>query len=164
MRRTLLASALARVLVDCSSYEPKPVPYLDASCAAADSAPISVRFYTNETFWRHSPNPLARKALALQAAQCGWDLREIGTAAFTPTDLAGVDVVAFVLSSGDSLSGEQRAAFEQFLQRGVVSLAYTQPHLPNLDGPSLNAFLARDFVCIRQFNREQFACKVQAIT
>jgi type 1 glutamine amidotransferase len=95
--------------------------------------PLAVRVYSKETFWYHDANAVARIALAQQASKRGWMLREIGPAEFTRTELASADVVALVLSSGNAMSDEQRAAFEEFVERGggvvgVHSATFTEPY------------------------------------
>jgi uncharacterized protein len=118
--------------VQCASIEPQPIAEQPALCPASTS-PLAVRVYSKETFWYHAANAVARRELANLAAARGWQLVEVGPENITDAELAEADVVAFVLSSGDALSVEQRTAFEHYVQRGggvvgVHSAAFTEPN------------------------------------
>jgi hypothetical protein len=75
--------------------------------------------FTRTAGFVHSAIPVARDALSQRAEAEGWEvvLTDDG-GFFTADNLAGVSVVAFVLTSDDVLDDAQQAVFEDFIRNG----------------------------------------------
>jgi type 1 glutamine amidotransferase len=102
---------------------------LAAACAAAllaspaaspaESPRLRVLVFTKTAAYRHDSIPAAVRALRELGAANGIGVEATEDAsAFADASLRGVDVVAFVLTTGDVLDAQQQAALERFVRAG----------------------------------------------
>lgn len=85
----------------------------------AGSEPVRVLAFTKTAGFRHASIATAHRVLPELAEEYGFALTVTEDAGvFNDDDLAGYDVVAFVLTTGTVLSPEQKGAMERFIRSG----------------------------------------------
>jgi type 1 glutamine amidotransferase len=135
--RTALAAALAlAALPSCGHSRPGagdagggagPEP-ADADTGASDQPedamtqptnPVRVLAFTRTTGFRHESIEPATEALRALSTERGWTFEHTeDPARFADRDLAGFDVVVFLLTTGDVLDRAQQGALERWLDGG----------------------------------------------
>ncbi|MBK8254697.1 MAG: ThuA domain-containing protein [Polyangiaceae bacterium] len=81
--------------------------------------PPALLLFSRTTGFRHDSIPAAINAIKARAEMEGWEVTATEDPAFfTDGNLSKLNVVAFVLTSGDVLDDSQQAAFQAFIQSG----------------------------------------------
>lgn len=94
---------------------PKPVPTADT----APETPPHVLLFTKTAGFRHGSIDEAVEALEAVGKVRGWTVTHTEDAAiFSPKGLASIDVVVFLLTTGDVLDDTQQTAMEAFIAAG----------------------------------------------
>jgi type 1 glutamine amidotransferase len=103
-----------------SRSEPaEPEPGDSAVPDGTETDPIDVLAFTRTAGYRHASIEPAVESLRAMAQQRGWRFVETGDAArFTDADLAGFDVVVFLLTTGNVLDDAQKGALERWVRAG----------------------------------------------
>jgi type 1 glutamine amidotransferase len=87
--------------------------------AGAASAPLAVLVFSKTAAYRHDSIPDGQAALEKLGASSGWAVTTSDDASvFTDAELAALDVVVFLSTTGDVLDETQQAAFERFIRAG----------------------------------------------
>jgi type 1 glutamine amidotransferase len=110
---TWRAALFAGFIVSVSCNDPEPEFAQAAQCTRS----LRVLWYTKQTEWMHTSNPIAQARFENVAKTRGWTFT--GTAdSSTFENLPWYDVVVFALSSGQTLDTKQRAAFQRYVRSG----------------------------------------------
>ena len=81
--------------------------------------PVDVLVFSKTAEYRHASIPDGVGAIEALGKQQGWKVVATEDASrFSDNTLAGVDVVVFLMTTGDVLDDAQQAAFERFIQSG----------------------------------------------
>lgn len=106
-------ASVAGAAGDAGADAPSDVP------ADASSGPLEVLVFSKTEGFRHASIPAAVSAVESLAPERGWSVRATEDALlFEDAILDAVDVVVFLLTTGDVLDAAQQAAFERFIRRG----------------------------------------------
>jgi type 1 glutamine amidotransferase len=128
------------VSVACTQFS-QPLPSAPSPAPAAilcrdAAAPLRVLLYTKQGDWDHASNRVASDVLGRAGVERGWLLTSSPDAKlFSPAVLSGLDIVVFLLTSGNTLGPAQRAAFEAYIHHGggfvgVHSASFTESDWP----------------------------------
>lgn len=89
------------------------------SIVVAQTEPVDVLVFSKTAEYRHASIPDGVRAIEALGKQQGWKVAATEDASrFSDNTLAGVDVVVFLMTTGDVLDDAQQAAFERFIQAG----------------------------------------------
>lgn len=144
------------ILVASCTQVPQPEPTVlggsvgDAGASTTcDAAPFGgprVLLYGRQIEWDHASNPVAQAALGNAGIARGWLVLQTNDAkAFTPTFLRDYDVVVFVITSGNTLSDEQRAAFQGFINQGGGYAGVHSASFTDIDWPFMRTLVGAKF-------------------
>ena len=89
------------------------------SLVVGQTEPVDVLVFSKTAEYRHASIPDGVGAIEALGKQQGWKVVATENASrFSDNTLAGVDVVVFLMTTGDVLDDAQQAAFERFIQSG----------------------------------------------
>lgn len=91
---------------------------LGITACSAEPAPLRAIVFHRENQWNHPSNPVAVEALRERAATRGWRATFTDDPAVFTSELGGIDVVVFSLTSGNVLDDAARAALEPYFTAG----------------------------------------------
>ena len=115
--------------------------------------PLNILAFSKTTGYRHASIPNSIKALAELSEQNGWKITFTEDAEFfNKAVLDRMDVVIFLLNTGDVLNDEQRAAFKAFFQSGGAFVGIhcgtvTEPSWPWYQEMMAASFIGHPPVC-----------------
>ncbi len=113
-------TAIDAATIDATTAD-GPVDDAEADSETLDVArrPLHLLLYTRTLGFRHASIPAALTAMRSLATERGWTMDATeDPARFSDSVLAGIDVVAFVLTSGDVLDAAAQDALQRFVARG----------------------------------------------
>jgi type 1 glutamine amidotransferase len=89
------------------------------SLVVAQTEPINVLVFSKTAEFRHVSIGDGVRAIEAIGKQHGWNvIATEDSSRFTDNTLASIDVVVFLMTTGDVLDDAQQAAFERFIQSG----------------------------------------------
>jgi uncharacterized protein len=115
----LLALALASACGDdLPAPDARPEGHIELHLDGQPGKP-HVLVYTFENYWRHASNVDCRGAIVNMSATRGFTIDTTNDPlAINATNLAGVDVIVFAITSGDGLTALGRADLEAWIRAG----------------------------------------------
>ncbi|MTW12036.1 ThuA domain-containing protein [Pseudoduganella eburnea] len=89
-------------------------------CSGAQAAQFNVLVFSKTAGWRHDAIPAAVKAIEELGRQHDFNVvaTEDAGAAFNDQELSKYQAVVFLLTTGDILNAQQKAAFERYIHAG----------------------------------------------
>jgi len=90
------------------------------ACGSAQAAQFSVLVFSKTGGWRHDAIPAGAAAIQELGKQRDFQVSwtEDASAAFTDRELGKYQAVVFLLTTGDILDAQQKAAFERYIHAG----------------------------------------------
>jgi len=126
---------VAQPVVDAGPGDARALGHIELHVDGQPGKP-HVLIYTFENFWRHASNLDCRGQIVKMYATRGFDITTTNDPlAINATNLKGIDVLVFAITSGDGLSAQSRDDLEAWIRAGggVVgfhSATMTEPSWP----------------------------------